>query len=112
MSDLSDYRIQTVLTRVIEIIDNENNNLKSNIPFDISASNDHKGRCLHELSILLSSLGEDISSDHLEQIRSLHKKLSLNAYLLESYLSAARVVADLFKRKLQDIDADGTYSKG
>ncbi|AHA27767.1 hypothetical protein [Candidatus Liberibacter americanus] len=111
MPVLEDYRIKTVLTRAIEIIDDENKNLRGNIEFDISASNDNKGRCLHELYVLLHSLGE-ISSDHSEQIRILRKKLELNAYLLESYLAAARVVADLFKKKIQDIDADGTYSAG
>ncbi|KAE9510781.1 hypothetical protein [Candidatus Liberibacter asiaticus] len=111
MSTSSDYRIQTVLKRVIAVIDNENKNLKNNSQFDISISNDHKGRCLHELSVLILSC-EEISWDHLEQIRTLHEKLALNSSLLESYLDAARVVADLFKKQLQEIDADGTYHDG
>ncbi|MFV0256320.1 hypothetical protein [Candidatus Liberibacter solanacearum] len=111
MSTLNDYRIQTVLKRVIEVIDNENKNLKTNKQFDISASNDNKGRCLHELSVFLMSC-KYISCDHSAQIRILQEKLALNSSLLESYLNAARVVADLFKKRLQDIDTDGTYSNG
>ncbi|MEG8099254.1 hypothetical protein [Candidatus Liberibacter brunswickensis] len=108
MSTLGNYRIQKVLNRVIEVIDNENNNLKNNIQFDISASNDYKGRCLHELSSCILPC-KNISNEYSEKIRILHEKLALNSSLLKSYLDAARVVADLFKRKLHDMDADGTY---
>ncbi|MBL0848495.1 MAG: hypothetical protein EU981_00080 [Candidatus Liberibacter ctenarytainae] len=110
MSTLNDYRIQIILKRLMEVIDNENIHLKNHTPFDISASNDHKGRCLHELSLLFPSF-KDISCDHSEKIHMLHQKLSLNAHLLESYLVSARMIADLFKRKLQDMDSDGTYSR-
>ncbi|AKK20387.1 hypothetical protein HUT03_03840 [Candidatus Liberibacter africanus] len=111
MSTLENYRIRTVLKRAIAVIDNENNNFKNNIQFDINVSNDLKGRCLHELSTCFLSC-EEMSRDHAEQIRILHEKLELNSSLLESYLEAARAVADLFKKKLQDMDADGTYQDG
>ncbi|WP_259345060.1 hypothetical protein [Candidatus Liberibacter sp.] len=110
-STTNDHHIRAILNRITELIDNENNNLENNIPFDMSVSNDNKGRCLYELSILFDKIDfAEISSGYVDQMRILREKLAVNACRLESYSAAARVVADLFKKKLQDMDADGTYS--
>ncbi|AMC13383.1 hypothetical protein RL73_04710 [Liberibacter crescens] len=110
-STAQDYRIRILSDRIIEIIDNENKSLGKNPQFNIDVSNNNKGRCLYELSMLFQDLDtEKLSPVSIQKLREVHEKLTFNACHLEACLEAARTMANLLKNTMKNMDTDGTYS--
>jgi hypothetical protein len=108
----SDYRIRSVLGRLEMIIDNENERIGRDPEFDLKVSNNHKSRCLYELTTLFRDTDPaQLATAHMEQLHGLKKKLNLNARRVEAHLEAVRAVAEILKNAVQDADGDGTYSQ-
>jgi hypothetical protein len=108
----NEIRIRTVLGRLETIIDNENDNIGSDLDFDLPTSNAHKSRCLYELSMLTRDVRPDeVPASFSPQLARVREKLATNAQRVSAHLDAVREVVTILKNAVQDLEADGTYSQ-
>lgn len=105
--------LSILIGRIEETVENETAELRTNMNFDIKASNARKSRYLYELSRAMKGIGEsDFISEHRDGIRRLREKLARNESALRAHLSAVNEVATLLQNAIQNAEADGTYSAG
>jgi hypothetical protein len=105
-------RITSVLGRLENIIDHENENIGSDPNFDFKVSNAHKSRCLYELTMMFRDSDQaEIAAEYVDQLQAVREKLALNSRRVEAHLNAVRTVADLLKNAIKEADEDGTYSQ-
>ena len=108
----NDLRMRTVLGRLENIIDTENEKIGHDPHFDLQTSNAHKSRCLYELAML----SRDVLPEHMplafaHQMKVVRQKLAVNAQRVSAHLEAVRSVVQLLKDAVRDQEADGTYSQ-
>ncbi|MDR6754795.1 hypothetical protein J2Y48_000068 [Mycoplana sp. BE70] len=108
----NDLRIRTVLNRLENIVDAENDGIGVDPDFDLQTSNAHKSRCLYELAML----SRDVQPDEMPtsfgpQLKNLREKLAVNAQRVSAHLEAVRAVVQLLKDAVREQEEDGTYSQ-
>jgi hypothetical protein len=107
-----EHRIASVLGRLENIIDHENDNIGKDQNFDFKVSNAHKSRCLYELTMLFRDSAQDtVAAGYVDKLQGLREKLAINSRRVEAHMNAVRTVADLLKNAIKEADEDGTYSQ-
>jgi len=103
--------LSAILGRIEEAVDNETSSIRTDIRFDIKASNARKSRYLYELSKAVSGLGQmALPEEHRDGISRLREKLAANEAAILAHLNAVTEVAALMQDAIQRGEADGTYS--
>lgn len=129
MSDMTEYRpnlpamadavepavrpgnIDAILTRIEEAVEEETAAIRTDIRFDIKASNARKSRYLYELTRATKGLVDaDFPGELKVGVERLRDKLAANERAILAHLSAVGEVAGLLKDAIQRSEADGTYS--
>ncbi|WP_136659689.1 hypothetical protein [Nitratireductor sp. XY-223] len=110
-SENTDDRVTKVLGRLDAILEAENNALGTDPDFDVNASNNHKSRCLYELSLLTKAVPpQQMSRSHGEALKVIREKLDRNTAKVKAHLEAVRRVTDLLRDAAREAEADGTYT--
>lgn len=115
-SDLTISRVGSltaIINRIEEAVETETAAIRTDMNFDLKASNARKSRCLYELNRAMKNLAvEDLVDEHKEGLLRLRGKLERNEAALLAHLSAVSEVANLMKSAIQHAETDGTYSAG
>lgn len=102
-----------ILGRIEEAVDEETSGIRTDMRFDIKASNARKSRYLYELTRAMKSVGAaEFLAEHREGLTRLREKLAANEAAVRAHLSAVAEVANLMQNAIQNAEADGTYSAG
>jgi hypothetical protein len=129
MSDLSEYRLNlpasadfidtvarpgnvaAIISRIEDAVEEETAAIRTDIHFDIKASNARKSRYLYELTRATKGLVEGEFPTELKVgVERLRDKLVANERAILAHLSAVSEVASLLRDAIQRSEADGTYS--
>jgi hypothetical protein len=100
-----------IIGRIEEAIDLETRSIRTDVNFDLKASNARKSRHLYELNraikgIALAQLG-DGDRDGIIRLRG---KLATNEAAIRAHLDAVGEIAALVRDAIEHHEADGTYS--
>jgi hypothetical protein len=97
--------------RLVEIVEQETQALRSRKAVDFNASNNRKSQGLLELSRALHLLGDGVPSEETKDaLRRLRRKLDENRDVLQTHLDAVHEVAGIIADAIRNVDSDGTYS--
>lgn len=103
--------LSAILGRIEETVDAETAAIRTDVRFDIKASNLRKSRYLYELNKAVSGLGgAALGDEHRDGIIRLREKLSANEAAILAHLNAVSEVAALMQDAVQRAEADGTYT--
>lgn len=102
-----------LIGRIEEAITEETASIRTDIHFDIKASNARKSRYLYELTRALKGAREgNVPPEHRDGLIRLREKLTDNEVAIRAHLSAVNEVATLMQNVIQHAENDGTYSAG
>lgn len=105
--------IAALIGRIEEAVEAETNSIRTDVHFDIKASNARKGRYLYELTRAIKGVGEaQFPAEHRVGLVRLREKLARNEAAIRAHLSAVGEIATLMQNAIQRAEADGTYSAG
>ncbi len=94
-------------------MDEETAAIRTDMKFDIKASNARKSRYLYELTRAMKGVGEtSFLAEHRDGIKRLREKLASNQAAILAHLNAVSEVATLMQNAIQSAENDGTYSAG
>ena len=100
----------TILGRIEEAVEEETAAIRTDVGFDIKASNARKSRYLYEFTRAIKGIGDAASlAEHRDGIRRLRDKLSANEATLKAHMNAVGEVAALLQNAIRNSEADGTY---
>ncbi|MBX3582138.1 MAG: hypothetical protein KF810_09600 [Rhizobiaceae bacterium] len=100
-----------LIGRIEEAIGEETVSIRTDIHFDIKASNARKSRYLYELTRALKGAREGaVPVEHRDGLIRLREKLADNEAAIRAHLSAVNEVANLMQNVIQKAENDGTYS--
>lgn len=103
--------ILPVIERLQQTLDAENEQIASGKRIDYAALNQRKSQGLLELTRLAPMIaGAEASKPLNAALAALRAKLEANQRMLRIQLNAARKVADIIAKAIQDGQSDGTYS--
>ncbi|HLH47940.1 MAG TPA: flagellar protein FlgN [Roseiarcus sp.] len=103
--------ILPVIDRLQQTLDAENEQIASGKRIDYEALNQRKSQGLLELTRLAPMIaGAEASKPLSDALAALRGKLEANQRMLRIQLNAARKVADIIAKAIQDGQSDGTYS--
>jgi len=103
--------LSAIIGRIEEAVETETSSIRTDMRFDIKASNLRKSRYLYELNKAISSLrGITLGEEQRAGIVRLRHKLAANEAVIMAHLSAVSEVATLMQDAIQRAEADGTYS--
>lgn len=103
--------LSAIIGRIEETVEAETASIRTDVRFDIKASNARKSRYLYELNKVVSGLGSIVLGDeHRDGIVRLREKLAANEAAILAHLNAVTEVAALMQDAIQRAEADGTYS--
>jgi hypothetical protein len=102
-----------LIGRIEEAITEETAAIRTDIHFDIKASNARKSRYLYELTRALKGAREgNVPAGHRDGLIRLRDKLADNEVAIRAHLSAVNEIATLMQNVIQHAENDGTYSAG
>lgn len=100
-----------LIDRIEDAIDSETVSIRTDVHFDIKASNARKSRYLYELNRAVKTIAPGVlngaTQEGLERLRS---KLEINEAAILAHLNAVKEVAGLLQDAIERAEADGTYS--
>lgn len=103
--------LSAIISRIEETVDAETASIRTDVRFDIKASNLRKSRYLYELNRAVSNLSNiTLGDEHRSDIIRLREKLSANEAAILAHLNAVTEVATLMQEAIQRAEADGTYT--
>jgi hypothetical protein len=103
----------SLIGRIEEAVEEETASIRTDIRFDIKASNARKSRYLYELTRALKGAREgSVPAEYRDGLIRLRDKLSDNEAAIRAHLSAVNEVATLMQNVIQHAENDGTYSAG
>lgn len=103
--------VLAIIDRLETAIDEETVAIRTDMGFDIAASNARKSRHLYDLSRAMKTQDASALPRSAEEALSrLRGKLAVNQAAIEAHLSAVKEVAGLMQDAIQHAEADGTYS--
>ncbi|MCO6392910.1 hypothetical protein GTW25_17940 [Aliihoeflea aestuarii] len=101
-----------LLSRIEEALDTETNAIRTDMQFDIAASNARKSRHLYDLTRALRGQDDEaLVAAYRPEIERLRDKLAINQGAITAHLDAVKEIATLVQAALQNAEADGTYSQ-
>ena len=102
-----------LIGRIAEAVEEETASIRTDIRFDIKASNAKKSRYLYELTRALKGAGQgDVPAEHRDGLIRLRDRLADNEAVIRAHLNAVNEVATLMQNVIQHAENDGTYSAG
>jgi hypothetical protein len=105
--------LSTIIARIEQAVDEETASIRTDMNYDLKASNARKSRYLYELSKATKSIGAaQLIAEQREAIVRLRDKLAKNESAIRAHLSAVNEVATLIQSAIQRSETDGTYSAG
>jgi len=100
-----------LIGRIEEAVDEETTSIRTDINFDIKASNMRKSRFLYELTRALKGTDEAAPPvEYRTDLERLRGKLATNEAAIRAHLNAVNEIATLMQNTIQHAEADGTYS--
>lgn len=100
-----------LIRRIQEAVDDETHGIRTDVHFDVAASNARKSRYLYDLNRAARSVTETtLRDDHREALASLRSALERNEQAIVAHLGAVREVADIIRGAIRRSETDGTYS--
>jgi hypothetical protein len=103
----------SLIGRIEEAITEETTAIRTDIRFDIKASNAKKSRYLYELTRALKGGGRsEVPAEYRDGLMRLRDKLADNEAAIRAHLNAVNEVATLMQNVIQHAENDGTYSAG
>lgn len=103
--------LSAIIGRIEETVEAETAAIRTDLRFDIKASNARKSRYLYELNKVISGAGSALAGEeHREGIIRLREKLAANEAAILAHLNAVSEVAALMQEAIERAEADGTYS--
>lgn len=101
-----------IIGRIEEAIEAETQGIRTDIGFDIAASNARKSRHLYELSRAMKTMSpHGLDAEHQSALESLRTKLAENERAIRAHLDAVGEIAALLQDTIRRAEADGTYSE-
>ena len=105
--------LSTILTRIEQAVDEETASIRTDMSYDLKASNARKSRYLYELSRAMKGVGAaQLIAEQREAVVRLRDKLAKNESAIRAHLSAVNEVATLIEGAIRRSETDGTYSAG
>lgn len=102
-----------LIGRIEEAVDEETASIRTDINFDIKASNARKSRFLYELTRALKGAGGIAPPvEYRQDLERLRGKLATNEAAIRAHLNAVNEIATLMQNAIQHAETDGTYSAG
>jgi hypothetical protein len=102
-----------LISRIEEAVDEETAAIRTDINFDIKASNVRKSRFLYELTRALKNTGDPAPPiEHRSALERLRDKLAINESAIRAHLNAVNEIATLMQNAIRHAETDGTYSAG
>ena len=103
--------LSAIIGRIEETVEAETASIRTDVRFDIKASNARKSRYLYELNKAIANLGDmSLPGEHRDDIIRLRTKLAANEMAILAHLNAVSEVAAVMHDVIQRAEADGTYS--
>lgn len=100
-----------IIARIEEAVETETAAIRTDVNFDLKASNARKSRYLYELNKASRGLSpSDLGAEHKAGLARLRQKLAANEVAILAHLNAVSEVAALLQNAIQGAEADGTYS--
>lgn len=101
----------SLIRRIHEAVENETTAIRTDLNFDVAASNARKSRYLYDLNKAARGVPEGaLGDEHRDALTKLKRALSVNEQAILAHLNAVREVADLIQRAIHGAETDGTYS--
>ena len=105
--------LRALIGRIEDAVAEETASIRTDIRFDIKASNARKSRYLYELTRALKGAGPgSVPAEHRDGLIRLRDKLADNEAAIRAHLNAVNEVATLMQNVIQHAENDGTYSAG
>lgn len=101
-----------IIARLEEVIVAETASIRTDMRFDLAASNARKSRHLYELNKAVKAAGPEALAPHRTGLTRLREKLAENERVIRAHLDAVGEVAGLIRSVIERAEADGTYSAG
>ena len=103
--------IPAIIRRIEEAVDVETAAIKTDVNFDLKASNARKSRYLYELNRATRGLDPTmVGVETQSSLARLREKLELNERAILAHLNAVKEVATMVQDAIQHSENDGTYS--
>ncbi len=103
--------IPAIIRRIEDAVDAETAAIRTDVNFDLKASNQRKSRYLYELN--RATRGVDVgqmSAEVRDGLKRLSKKLEINEQAILAHMNAVKEVASMLQTAIQHAENDGTYS--
>ena len=105
--------LSTIIARIEQAVDEETASIRTDMNYDLKASNARKSRYLYELSRAMKGIGAaQLIAEQREAVVRLRDKLAKNEAAIRAHLNAVNEVATLIQGAIQRSETDGTYSAG
>ena len=105
--------LSTIIARIEQAVDEETASIRTDMNYDLKASNARKSRYLYELSRAMKGVGAaQLIAEQREAVVRLRDKLAKNESAIRAHLNAVNEVATLIQSAIQRSETDGTYSAG
>ncbi|MEX0955112.1 MAG: hypothetical protein WDZ83_07870 [Rhizobiaceae bacterium] len=103
--------IPAIIRRIEEAVDAETAAIRTDVNFDLKASNTRKSRYLYELNRATRGLDMQLVGSEIRTgLTRLRKKLEENEQAILAHLNAVKEVASMLQTAIQHAENDGTYS--
>ncbi len=102
--------LPAIIARLEEAVELETRSIRTDIHFDLKASNARKSRYLYELNKAVKDVRPEVLRTNRDGIVRLRDKLAANEAAIAAHLRAVGEVAKLLKDAIEQSEADGTYS--
>lgn len=103
--------LTSLINRIEETVEEETASIRTDVGFDIRASNARKSRYLYELNRAVGTFRDtQLPDEQREMILRLREKLAANEAAILAHLNAVSEVATIIQDTIQKAEADGTYS--
>lgn len=104
-------RLASIISRIEETVEEETASIRTNMKFDLKASNARKSRYLYELNKAVKGADTiQLAAEQRDAIVRLREKLARNEAAILAHLNAVSEVATLIQGAIQSAEADGTYT--
>jgi len=101
-----------IIARIEEAVEVETKAIRTDIGFDLKASNARKSRYLYELNKAVRDIRPEVLQANRDGIIRLRGKLAENEVAIAAHLKAVTEVAGLIQDAIEQSEADGTYDSG
>lgn len=102
--------LTAILARIEEAVEAETAAIRTDVKFDLTASNARKSRHLYELNKAARDLDPSaIDAESRAGLARLRQKLVANEEAIRAHLAAVNEVANMLRTAIERSEADGTY---